>query len=283
MRAGWEGERRVRGTADESDRETFLRRPHLNEAIREQPPNTPETKESEEMEQTQATTLPRIGEKAPSFKAVTTQGDIQFPEQYAGSWVILFSHPADFTPVCTSEFMTFATLEPQFAKLNTKLVGLSVDGLYSHIAWLRTIKEKIEYKGMKDVEVTFPLIEDITMEVAKKYGMIQPGESSTKAVRAVFVIDPKGIIRTIIYYPLSLGRNFDELLRVVTALQAADALSIATPADWRPGDDVIVPTAGSCGVAKQRMENKDLTCHDWFFCTKKVSKEEVEAAIKKQA
>ncbi|HCF56571.1 MAG TPA: peroxiredoxin [Myxococcales bacterium] len=235
------------------------------------------------MEQTQATTLPRIGEKAPSFKAVTTQGDIQFPEQYAGSWVILFSHPADFTPVCTSEFMTFATLEPQFAKLNTKLVGLSVDGLYSHIAWLRTIKEKIEYKGMKDVEVTFPLIEDITMEVAKKYGMIQPGESSTKAVRAVFVIDPKGIIRTIIYYPLSLGRNFDELLRVVTALQAADALSIATPADWRPGDDVIVPTAGSCGVAKQRMENKDLTCHDWFFCTKKVSKEEVEAAIKKQA
>ncbi|MGI5864132.1 MAG: peroxiredoxin [Myxococcales bacterium] len=235
------------------------------------------------MEQTRTTTMPRIGDKAPSFKAVTTQGEIQFPEQYAGSWVILFSHPADFTPVCTSEFMTFATLEPQFAKLNTKLVGLSVDGLYSHIAWLRTIKEKIEYKGMKDVEVTFPLIEDITMEVAKKYGMIQPGESSTKAVRAVFVIDPKGIIRTIIYYPLSLGRNFDELLRVVTALQAADALSIATPADWRPGDDVIVPTAGSCGVAKQRMEDKDITCHDWFFCTKKVSKEEVETAIKKQA
>jgi len=234
------------------------------------------------MDQNQATTLPRIGEKAPSFKAVTTQGEIQFPEQYAGSWVILFSHPADFTPVCTSEFMTFATLEPQFAKLNTKLVGLSVDGLYSHIAWLRTIKEKIEYKGMKNVEVTFPLIEDITMEVAKRYGMIQPGESSTKAVRAVFVIDPKGIIRTVIYYPLSLGRNFDELLRVVTALQAADALSIATPADWRPGDDVIVPTAGSCGVAKQRMESTDLTCHDWFFCTKKVSKEQVEEAIGKK-
>jgi peroxiredoxin (alkyl hydroperoxide reductase subunit C) len=227
--------------------------------------------------------MPRIGEKAPSFKAVTTQGEIQFPEQYAGSWVVLFSHPADFTPVCTSEFMTFATLEPQFEALNCKLVGLSVDGLYSHIAWLRTIKEKIKYKGMKDVEVKFPLIEDITMEVAHKYGMIQPGESNTKAVRAVFVIDPKGVIRTLLYYPLSLGRNFDELLRIVTALQAADAFGVATPADWRPGDDVIVPTAGSCGAAKDRMDGKeDMECHDWFFCTRKVSKERVLEAIRKK-
>lgn len=226
-------------------------------------------------------TLPRIGEKAPSFKAVTTQGEIKFPEQYKGSWVILFSHPADFTPVCTSEFMTFASMEKQFAELNCKLVGLSVDGLYSHIAWLRTIKEKIEYKGMANVEVTFPLIEDITMEVAKLYGMIQPGESNTKAVRAVFVIDPQGIIRTMIYYPLSTGRNFDELLRVVQALKAADEFSIATPADWRPGDDVIVPTAGSCGVAKERMEAKDLKCYDWFFCTKELPKETVLKAIKK--
>lgn len=226
--------------------------------------------------------LPRIGDKAPSFKAVTTQGEINFPDQYAGSWVILFSHPADFTPVCTSEFMTFATMMPQFETYNCKLVGLSVDGLYSHIAWLRTIKEKIQYKGMKDVEVTFPLIEDITMEVATKYGMMQPGESSTKAVRAVFVIDPKGIVRTVLYYPLSLGRNFDEILRIVIGLQTADAFSIATPADWRPGDDVIVPTAGSCGVAKERMETKDLTCHDWFFCTKKLSKEDVLEAIEKK-
>jgi len=227
--------------------------------------------------------MPRIGDKAPAFKAVTTQGEIDFPAQFAGSWVILFSHPADFTPVCTSEFMTFATREAEFAKLNCKLVGLSVDGLYSHIAWLRTIKEKIEYKGMKNVEVAFPLIEDITMEVAKQYGMIQPGESSTKAVRAVFVIDPKGIIRTIIYYPLSLGRNFDELLRVLAALQTADAFSIATPADWRPGDDVIVPPAGSCGVARDRMEGKeDMTCHDWFFCTKKLAKETVLKTIQKQ-
>ena len=178
--------------------------------------------------------------------------------------------------------MTFASMEKQFSDANCKLVGLSVDGLYSHIAWLRTIKEKIEYKGMKNVEVTFPLIEDITMEVAKKYGMIQPGESNTKAVRAVFFIDPKGIIRTIIYYPLSLGRNFDELYRVLIGLQTADEFSVALPADWRPGDDVIVPTAGSCGVAKSRMEGKeDMKCYDWFFCTKKLAKEKIINTLKK--
>jgi peroxiredoxin (alkyl hydroperoxide reductase subunit C) len=231
----------------------------------------------------QAVAMPRIGDKAPDFKAVTTQGEINFPDQFAGSWVILFSHPADFTPVCTSEFMTFASLEKKFADVNCRLVGLSVDGLYSHIAWLRTIKEKIEYKGMKNVEVQFPLIEDITMEVARKYGMIQPGESNTKAVRAVFVIDPKAKIRTIIYYPLSLGRNFDELYRIVVALQTADAFQIATPADWRPGDDVIVPTAGSCGVAKERMEGKeDMHCYDWFFCTKKLTEEKIMAMLTKK-
>ncbi len=224
----------------------------------------------------QITPMPRIGDSAPEFKAITTQGDINFPSDYNGKWVILFSHPADFTPVCTSEFMTFARMEPEFNALNCQLVGLSVDGLYSHIAWLRTIKEKIEFKGMKNVEVTFPLIEDITMEVAKKYGMIQPGESSTKAVRAVFFIDPKGIIRAIIYYPLSMGRNFDELKRALIAMQTADKYSIATPADWRPGDDVIVPTAGSCGVAKERMDNKEeMTCYDWFFCTKPLPKENI--------
>jgi peroxiredoxin (alkyl hydroperoxide reductase subunit C) len=233
------------------------------------------------MEENQVFAMPRIGDKAPEFKAVTTQGDINFPADYSGSWVILFSHPADFTPVCTSEFMTFATLEEKFNEANCKLVGLSVDGLYSHIAWLRTIKEKIEYKGMKDVEVTFPLIEDITMEVAKKYGMMMPGESNTKAVRAVFVIDPVGVIRTIIYYPLSLGRNFDELYRVVLALKTADEFKIATPADWRPGDDVIISPAGSCGTAKDRMDGKEegLECKDWFFCTKKIDKETVLSRI----
>ena len=230
-----------------------------------------------------STGIPRIGDPAPSFTAVTTQGEITFPSDYAGSWVIFFSHPADFTPVCTSEFMTFASMEDEFTALNTKLVGLSIDGLYSHIAWLRTIKDKIEFKGMKGVEVTFPLIEDITMEIARKYGMIMPGEDSTKAVRAVFVVDPQGIIRTIIYYPLSLGRNFDELKRVIIALQTADALAVATPADWRPGDAVIVPTAGSCGTAKDRMEGKEegVTCVDWFFCTKDYTEEQVYAAIGK--
>jgi len=233
--------------------------------------------------QVQPVSMPRIGDKAPAFTAVTTQGNINFPADYSGSWVILFSHPADFTPVCTSEFMTFASQEEKFAQVNCKLVGLSVDGLYSHIAWLRTIKEKIEYNGMKDVEVKFPLIEDITMEVAGKYGMIQPGESNTKAVRAVFFIDPKGIIRAIIYYPLSLGRNFDELYRALVAMQTADAFSIATPADWRPGNDVIVPTAGSCGVAKDRMESQDeMKCYDWFFCTKPIEEEKIfEVLLKK--
>lgn len=235
------------------------------------------------MEENQIIAMPRIGDAAPEFKAVTTQGEINFPSDYKGSWAILFSHPADFTPVCTSEFMTFASLESKFEQANCKLVGLSVDGLYSHIAWLRTIKEKIEYKGMKDVEVKFPLIEDISMDVAKKYGMMMPGESSTKAVRAVFFVDPKGIIRAIIYYPLSLGRNFDELYRALIAMQTADAFSIATPADWRPGDDVIVPPAGSCGVAKDRMENKEeMKCYDWFFCTKKISEETVMNAILKK-
>lgn len=225
--------------------------------------------------------MPRIGDKAPSFVAVTTQGEITFPEQFEGSWVILFSHPADFTPVCTSEFMTFATLEDKFAEANCKLVGLSIDGLYSHIAWLRTIKEKIEYRGMKNVEVKFPLIEDITMEVAKKYGMIMPGESNTKAVRAVFMIDPKGIVRTIIYYPLSLGRNFDELYRALIALKASDEFGIATPADWRPGDDVIVSPAGSCNAAADRMDGKEegLDCKDWFFCTKKIDKETILSKV----
>jgi peroxiredoxin (alkyl hydroperoxide reductase subunit C) len=236
----------------------------------------------EEIKQEQIA-MPRIGDPAPQFNAVTTQGEINFPNDYSGNWVILFSHPADFTPVCTTEFVTFASMEKQFEQANCKLVGLSVDGLYSHIAWLRTIKDKISYRDMKNVEVNFPLIEDIKMDVAKKYGMIQPGEDTTKAVRAVFFIDPKGIIRAIIYYPLSLGRNFDEIYRALIALQAADEFDIATPADWRPGDDVIMGPAGSCGTAKDRMDGKEegLECQDWFFCTKKIDKEKVLKAILK--
>lgn len=214
--------------------------------------------------------MPLIGEDAPAFKAITTQGEINFPEDYKGKWVILFSHPADFTPVCTTEFMTFASMIDAFKAINTELVGLSVDSLYAHIAWLRRIQE-LEWKDMKHVNVTFPLIEDIRMEVANKYGMIQPNASNTQAVRAVFVIDPNGKIRTILYYPLSTGRNFDEIKRIILALQKADSDHCATPADWRPGDDVIVPTAGSCGTARERMENQseDQYCLDWFLCFKK--------------
>ena len=223
--------------------------------------------------------MPRIGDPAPSFTATTTQGEITFPADYAGRWVIFFSHPADFTPVCTTEFMTFATMQDDFAALGTDLVGLSVDGLYSHIAWLRTIKERITFRDMKDVEVTFPLIDDVGMDVARAYGMIMPGEDSTKAVRAVFVVDPAGVIRAIIYYPLSTGRNFDELKRLVVALQAADALAIATPADWRPGEPVIVPPPGSCGMAKERLEDETVNAVDWFFSTKDVTEQAVMDAI----
>ncbi len=215
--------------------------------------------------------LPLIGEKAPAFVAETTQGKINFPGDYKGKWIIFFSHPADFTPVCTTEFMTFASMAGEFRDLNCELVGLSIDSTYSHIAWLRAIKEKIEYKGMKGVEVMFPVISDLTMEVSKAYGMLQPGASNTQAVRAVFMIDPAGVVRAILYYPLSNGRNMQEIKRLLVAMQFSDEHKIATPANWQPGDDVIVPPPGSCGVAKQRVEkpDKDTKVLDWFMTLKK--------------
>lgn len=227
--------------------------------------------------------MPRIGDTAPAFEASTTQGRIKFPEDFQGKWVILFSHPSDFTPVCTSEFMTFGKMAGEFEKLNCQLIGLSVDGLSSHIAWLRTIKEKIEYRGMKHIDVQFPLIDDISMKVANMYGMIQPNQSSTAAVRAVFFIDPKGVIRAMIYYPMALGRNFDELKRALIGLQTVDNFGVALPADWRPGDEVIVPTAGTVKIAEERMTSKtgEMKCYDWFFCTKTISKEEVEKKLGK--
>ncbi len=215
--------------------------------------------------------LPLIGEKAPSFEAETTQGPISFPEDYAGKWVIFFSHPADFTPVCTTEFMTFASMADEFKELNCELLGLSIDSTFSHIAWLRTIREKIEYKGMKDVEVNFPVISDLTMEVSKTFGMLQPSASTTQAVRAVFIIDPEAMVRAILYYPLSNGRNMQEIKRLLIAMQHSDEHSIATPANWELGDDVIVPPPGSCGAAQERVEGAgdDYYCLDWFLCLKK--------------
>jgi len=217
------------------------------------------------------TRIPLIGEKAPAFEADTTQGKIKFPEDYQGKWVILFSHPADFTPVCTTEFMTFATMEKEFEALNCKLIGLSIDSHYSHIAWLRTIKEKIEFKGMKNVEVKFPVIADVKMDVANKYGMVQSAASDISPVRAVFFMDPEAKVRAIIFYPASLGRNFQEIKRALIAIQTADTHKIATPADWQPGDDVIVPPPGSCGAAKDRVDNaqkEGIKCLDWFLCLK---------------
>lgn len=223
-----------------------------------------------------AADLPLIGDTAPAFEATTTQGEIRFPDDYEGKWVILFSHPADFTPVCTTEFMTFATLNDQFRQLNTELIGLSIDSNFSHIAWLRTIRT-LEFNGMKDVDVTFPVIADLSMDVAKKYGMVQPGESSTHAVRAVFFIDPDAKVRALMYYPSSAGRNFDEIVRLLIALQTADTHNIATPADWRPGDDVIVPPPGSCGTAEARVQGAgdDYYCLDWFLCLKQLSRDEI--------
>ena len=183
----------------------------------------------------QKTGMPLLGDIAPSFVANTTQGEIHFPEDYKGKWVILFSHPGDFTPVCTTEFMTFASMLEEFKALNTELVGLSVDSVHSHIAWLRRIQE-LEWKDIVHPQVTFPLIDDVSMNVAVKYGMLQPNQSNTQAVRAVFIIDPESKIRTILYYPLSTGRNFDEIKRIIQALQKTDKDGVATPADWRPGD-----------------------------------------------
>jgi peroxiredoxin (alkyl hydroperoxide reductase subunit C) len=215
--------------------------------------------------------MPLIGDKCPEFEAVTTQGNIKFPQDFSGKWIVFFSHPADFTPVCTTEFMTFAHRAKELSDINAQLVGLSVDSISAHIAWLRRIKE-LEWKDMKNVDVQFPLVEDISMNVANKFGMIMPGQSNTQAVRAVFIIDPNGTIRLIIYYPLSTGRNFDEIKRAVMALQKADKDKCATPADWKPGQDTIVPPPKTMGLAKERaqMSGKQY-CLDWFLCFNKES------------
>jgi len=207
--------------------------------------------------------LPCIGAAAPQFDALTTHGKIKLTD-YLGKWLVLFSHPADFTPVCTTEFMAFADIHPKLREMNTELIGLSIDSLYSHIAWVRNIEEKMGKK------ITFPIIEDLSMKVAKMYGMIMPEQATTSAVRSVFVIDDKQIIRAMIYYPMSTGRNMDEILRLVQALQTADKYYVATPANWRPGDKVIVPPPGTQTKAEERIKDKSVECMDWYFCKKKI-------------
>lgn len=217
--------------------------------------------------------LPLIGDKAPAFKALTTNGTVNFPDDYAGKWVLFFSHPSDFTPVCTTEFMTMASMKEEFRQMNVELLGLSVDSLYSHIAWIRKIEE-LEWKGMKNVKIDFPVIADLNTKVSKKYGMLQPNVSSTQAVRAVFVIDPQSIIRSIIYYPLTTGRNFEEIKRMILALQKSDETHNSTPANWQPGDDLIISTPVTVSDAQAGMESvdEDEYALDWFLRFRKDKK-----------
>jgi len=206
--------------------------------------------------------LPRLNEPAPEFEAVTTHGVIRLSD-YEGSWLILFSHPADFTPVCTTEFMGFAEIYPELQKRNVELLGLSVDSVYSHIAWVRNIEQNF------GVEIPFPVIADLNKDVATLFGMVMPGESTTETSRCVFVIDPKGIMRAMIYYPLTTGRNMQEILRLMDALQATDEHQIATPANWQPGDKVIVPPPKTTELAEERVKG-DYECVDWYLCKREL-------------
>ena len=206
--------------------------------------------------------MPRINEPAPFFEAKTTHG-VKKLSDYKGKWLILFSHPADFTPVCTTEFIAFANKYSEFQALNCDLLGLSIDSNFAHIAWVRTIKEKFGQ------EIPFPIIEDLSMKVANAYGMIQPGASDTSAVRATFLIDPEGVLRAMVYYPMSNGRSISEFLRLLTALQTSDMHQVATPENWQPGEKVIVPPPATTEDAEKRAgEGFEYT--DWFFCKRDV-------------
>jgi peroxiredoxin (alkyl hydroperoxide reductase subunit C) len=210
----------------------------------------------------QVISLPRLGQPAPPFEAVTTQGTIKL-EDYKGGWLILFSHPADFTPVCTTEFIAFAKIYPELQKRGVELLGLSVDSVSSHIAWVRNVEEKTK------VKIPFPIIADLNKEVSTVYGMIHPGQSKTETVRCVFIIDDKQVIRTILYYPLTTGRNMDEIIRIIDALQTTDANGVATPANWRPGDKVVVPPPNTQEGAEERLK-EGYECVDWYLCQKKL-------------
>ena len=199
---------------------------------------------------------------APDFSAKTTHGDIQLSTWEPGKWIVLFSHPADFTPVCTTEFIEFARRWPEFQKRNVALLGNSVDSVYSHIAWIRNIEQNF------DVKIEFPVIADLDMNVARTYGMLHEASSATATVRCVFFIDPKRNVRAMIYYPLNVGRNFDEILRVIDGLQTADTHGVACPANWKPGDKVIVPAPLTSGAADARAKDSSLDVTDWYFAKK---------------
>ena len=211
--------------------------------------------------------IPLIGEEFPRLEVKTTHGKKVLPDDFRGKWFVLFSHPADFTPVCTTEFVAFQKRYDEFKKLNTELIGLSIDQVFSHIKWIEWIKEKL------GVEIEFPVIADDLGEVSRRLGLIHPNKG-TNTVRAVFIVDPNGIIRAIVYYPQEVGRNIDEILRAVRALQTSDEKGVAIPANWPSNelinDSVIVPPASSVEEARERLESKDFECYDWWFCYKKV-------------
>lgn len=212
------------------------------------------------MDDTSCPSFPRLNERAPEFNARTTFGD-RCLKDYEGKWLILFSHPADFTPVCTTEFIAFAKAADSFRSMNCELLGLSIDSLFSHLAWTRNIKEKF------GVEITFPIIEDLKMEVARAYGMIHPGAGDTSAVRATFLIDPKGVLRAMVYYPMSNGRSIPEFLRLLQALQTSDVNGVATPEGWQPGQAVIVPPPKTSESADRR-KDEGYDYVDWYFSRK---------------
>jgi len=207
--------------------------------------------------------LPRLNERAPAFNAPTTDGPRSL-EDYEGKWLVLFSHPADFTPVCTTEFIAFARRAEDFKARGSELLGLSIDSTHSHIAWIRNIEEKF------GVKIPFPIIADLKMEVARAYGMIHPGAADTSAVRATFIIDPRGVLRAMVYYPMSNGRSIDEFLRLLDALQTSDEHGVATPENWQPGDKVIVPPAKTAAEAAERMASGEYDCVDFYFCQKEI-------------
>ena len=221
--------------------------------------------------QTDAPSLPLIGAPAPEFSASTTNGPIRFPSDFAGKWIVFFSHPSDFTPVCTSEFIAFQREIDEFEKLNVQLVGLSVGALSSHLAWFDAVE-----KMPGGAKITFPLIDDMAGKIAKMYGMIHPRMSDTHAVRAAFIIDPNGIIRAILYYPAVLGRNIDEIKRMIIGLQTGDTFGVATPADWTPGDDVLQPAPTTATAMRQESGN-----HPWFMTYKKLDKDVIFRKIGK--
>ncbi|MGA2296221.1 MAG: peroxiredoxin [FCB group bacterium] len=215
-----------------------------------------------------------IGDEAPSFVAQSTDGEINFPRDYMKKWVIFFSHPGDFTPVCTTELIEFARMQDEFKKYNCELLGLSVDVLESHISWISEIK-KIKFNDQDNIKINFPLISDANRDIAHKYGMIANNASSTRTVRAVFIIDPNSIIRTILYYPSNTGRNINEILRILLALQLDDKEEVVTPANWEPGDNVLVPPSGDPLFDMERFKNhsSEYICPAWFLCYKKLSKD----------